>query len=106
MMLLLSLLSVCHWATAQNISVNVDGVTYQCSGSTSPSSSSCDSAVKSLKNDLDLCASSYSVDWCLLNNFPLFKQHNPNCFYQGRSICIAQCKTHYSLDWCMQTACQ
>ena len=87
---------------ASSINLNVgDVITLQANTTTTVScggnNSNCSLAVKNLKSKLDYCKSRLgnTVEGCLDDIWPNFKNANNQCVNEGYDICLSFCKTSF-----------
>ncbi len=87
-------------AQAKEISVTVDGKTYQCVGDGSVSGSYCDGKVEGLNVLVDACMEDYGGAYCMDNYWDDFVKENPGCKADAMPVCIDACKKDFGGAYC------
>ncbi len=98
--IMIFILSLSSLAMGKNISVNIDGKIYQCSGNGNGGSVNCESKIEGLELLVDSCKESYGASYCMDKYWSDFVKENPQCKAEGLPICIEACKQSYGAAYC------
>lgn len=100
LLVLILTLGTSVFVQAKDISVTIDGQSYQCSGSGSQPGSYCDGKVDGLNVLVGTCMEDYGGAYCMDKYWDQFVQENPQCKTNAMPVCIKACKKDFGGAYC------